>query len=88
MIVKPMPNERLERIRDVFAFCSFTGLAFADADYLRKEHITTDENGTVWIHKPREKASVISRMPLLPHPAALLKKYECDAEAQAVTRAE
>lgn len=83
LIAKPMPNERLERIRDVFAFCCFTGLAFTDADHLRKEHITTDENGTVWIHKPREKTAVMSRVPLLPHPIALLGKYEHDAEVQA-----
>ena len=83
MIAKRMPNERLERIRDVFAFCCFTGLAFTDADHLRKEHIATDENGTMWIHKPREKTAVMSRVPLLPHPIALLKKYECDAEVQA-----
>lgn len=76
LIAKPMPNERLERIRDVFAFCCFTGLAFTDADHLRKEHITTDENGTVWIHKPREKTAVISRIPLLPYPLEMLAKYE------------
>ena len=28
LITKPMPNERIERIRDVFAFCCLTGLAF------------------------------------------------------------
>lgn len=56
----------------------FTGLAFTDVDHLRKEHITTDEDGTQWIHKPREKTSVLSRIPLLPHPIALLRKYERD----------
>ena len=55
LIHKPMPNDRLARIRDVFSFCCLTGLAFTDADHLRREHITTDEDGTQWIHKPREK---------------------------------
>ena len=82
LIHKSLPNERLARIRDVFCFCCFTGLAFTDADNLRKEHITTDEYGTTWIHKPREKTAVMSRVPLLPHPIELLNKYAHDTELQ------
>lgn len=78
LINKPMPNERIERIRDVFAFCCLTGLAFTDADHLRPEHISADDNGQLWIHKPREKTAVMSRIPLLPHPVKLLQKYEYD----------
>lgn len=83
MIAKKMPNDRLERIRDVFAFCCLTGLAFTDVQHLKDEHITRDEHGNLWAHKPREKTGVMSRIPLLPHPVALLKKYERDAEVQA-----
>ena len=36
LLRKPMPNDRLDRIRDVFCFCALTGLAFTDADHLRK----------------------------------------------------
>ena len=78
LIRKQMPNERIERIRDVFAFCCLTGLAFTDADHLRPEHISADDNGQLWIHKPREKTAVMSRIPLLPHPVKLLQKYEHD----------
>jgi hypothetical protein len=70
-----MPNERLERVRDVWCFCAQTGLAFTDAEHLRAEHISTDENGTQWIRKPREKTSVMSRIPLLPYPLKILAKY-------------
>lgn len=42
-----MPNERLERIRDVFVFCCLTGLAFTDADNLRRNHIIHDDEGNV-----------------------------------------
>ncbi|MBS6992583.1 MAG: tyrosine-type recombinase/integrase [Alistipes sp.] len=80
---KPILNARLERIRDVFTFCCFTGLAFTDVDNLRAEHITTDEQGALWIHKPREKTTVMSRVPLLPHPIRLLEKYRDDPELQA-----
>ena len=83
LLKKLLPNERLARIRDVFSFCCLTGLAFTDVDHLKAEHIRTDENGVQWIHKPREKTSVMSRIPLLPHPIALLKKYERDETCRA-----
>lgn len=67
LINKPMPNDRLERIRDVFTFCCLTGLAFTDADHLRPELIGADRNGTLWIHKPREKMAIMSRILLLPY---------------------
>ncbi|MEG0807931.1 MAG: site-specific integrase [Alistipes sp.] len=79
---RKLPNERLERIRDVFTFCCYTGLAFTDADHLRKEHISTDESGVTWIHKPREKTAVMSRIPLLPYAITLLGKYEHDAKCR------
>ena len=80
LINKRIENERLERIRDVFTFCCMTGMAFTDADHLRPEHITKDETGQIWIHKPREKTTVLSRIPLLPYPLSLLKKYGTDKE--------
>ncbi len=83
LVRKRLPNERLDRIRDVFVFCCLTGLAFTDAEHLRREHIRTDDNGTTWIHKPREKTAVMSRIPLLPYSLALLRKYERDAELRA-----
>ena len=83
LVQNRLPNERLDRIRDVFAFCCFTGLAFTDAEHLRREHIRTDDNGTTWIYKPREKTAVMSRIPLLPYPMILLEKYERDAELRA-----
>ncbi len=82
LIRKDMPNDRLDRIRDVFCFCCLTGLAFTDADNLRREHISTDDNDTLWIHKPREKTAVISRVPLLPYSISVLEKYKDAPELQ------
>ena len=78
LIHKPLPNDRLARIRDVFSFCCLTGLAFADADHLRREHLSQDDEGRWWIHKPREKTSVMSRIPLLPASLEILRRYERD----------
>ncbi len=75
---KPMPNLRLENVRDIFVFCCLTGLAFADVKELKREHLTTDEQGNMWIRKPREKTAVMSTIPLLKQPKAILQKYAFD----------
>lgn len=78
LIAKPMPGLRLENVRDIFVFCCLTGLAFADVKELRPEHVTTDEQGNTWLRKPREKTSVLSVVPLLRLPLAILQKYAFD----------
>ena len=78
LMEKQMPNLRLENVRDIFAFCCLTGLAFADVKELKREHLTTDEQGNMWIHKPREKTAVMSTIPLLKQPKAILQKYAFD----------
>lgn len=79
-------DRRLARIRDVFVFCCLTGLAFADADHLRREHLSQDDEGRWWIHKPREKTSVMSRIPLLPATLEILRRYEHDEVCVARSR--
>lgn len=78
LMEKPMPNLRLENVRDIFVFCCLTGLAFADVKKLKREHLTTDEQGNMWIRKPREKTAVMSTIPLLKQPKAILQKYAFD----------
>lgn len=78
LMEKPMPNLRLENVRDIFVFYCLTGLAFADVKELKREHLTTDEQGNMWIRKPREKTAVMSTIPLLKQPKAILQKYAFD----------
>lgn len=78
LMEKQMPNLRLENVRDIFVFCCLTGLAFADVKELKREHLTTDEQGNMWIRKPREKTAVMSTIPLLKQPKAILQKYAFD----------
>lgn len=78
LMEKQMPNLRLENVRDIFVFCCLTGLAFADVKELEREHLTTDEQGNMWIRKPREKTAVMSTIPLLKQPKAILQKYAFD----------
>ncbi len=78
LMEKPMPNLRLENVRDIFVFCCLTGLAFADVKELKREHLTTDEQNNMWIRKPREKTAIMSTIPLLKQPKAILQKYAFD----------
>ena len=78
LMEKPMPDLRLENVRDIFVFCCLTGLAFADVKELKREHLTTDEQGNMWIREPREKTAIMSTIPLLKQPKAILQKYAFD----------
>ena len=69
---------RLETVRDVFVFCCFTGLAFIDVSTLNKSQLVENEDGEMWIKKPRQKTGEISTIPLLGIPAKIIEKYKDD----------
>ena len=58
LLDKTIDIPRLAQIRDIFAFCCLTGLAFSDVKQLRTEHIATDINGMQWIRKTRQKPEI------------------------------
>ncbi len=73
---KEFGNERLTRVRDVFIFCSYTGLAFSDVKRLRKENLTLDIDGSLWIRIQRLKTKQPSEILVLDIPRAILTKYK------------
>jgi len=82
LVNKALPCKRLEQVRDVFAFCCFSGLAFVDVKNLRQEHIIKGNNGEMWIRKPREKTNNMCNIPLLDIPQMILKRYSEDKSCQ------
>ena len=66
---------RLELVRDVFLFQSFTGFAFIDVSELTPEHILSDNDGNMWIRKARKKTKVMCNVPLLEIPLQIIEKY-------------
>lgn len=72
----------LDVVRDMFIMAAFTGLAFIDISNLRKEHVVTDNDGNMWIRKPRQKTEIVQNIPLLDIPKAILKKYEDNEKAK------
>ena len=76
LIQTDMVFDRLEKMRDVFVFACFTGLAHCDVAGLTKENIITDEAGQVWLKTHRQKTSEVVDIPLLEIPQLIIKKYQ------------
>ena len=63
-------------IRDMFLFCTFTGLAYIDLKNLREENIVRSPlDGDVWIRTRRQKTNVEVNVKLLDIPLQILDKY-------------
>jgi len=71
---------RLTQVRDIFLFCCFTGLAYADVHKLTRSQIVKGIDGEQWIFTRRQKTETASRIPLLPTATAILDRYENDPQ--------
>ena len=67
-------QSRLEKIRDLFILCCYTGLAFNEMSVLEQKHIITNFDGNKWIKMTRQKTSKELSIPLLPKALQLLEK--------------
>lgn len=76
LIDKDFTIPRMEIVRDIFVFCSLTGLAFTDVQHLTPEHIFHDMDGSFWIRKTWEKTDNMCNIPLLDLPFKLIRKYQ------------
>ena len=66
---------RLEHVRDMFIFCCFTGLAYADVKKLSNDDINCGIDGELWINTSRTKTKSKANIPLLPTAQFILNKY-------------
>ena len=69
-------NKRLERVRDRFVFCCFTGFDFSTSSSLTPKNIVQADDGSTWIETHRVKTGVASKVKLLDIPLSILRKYE------------
>lgn len=72
---QPVGKRNLQRVRDWFIFCTFTGLCYADLRRLSEKHIAQDQDGAWWIHIDRRKTKTPSAIPLLDIPLRIIEKY-------------
>ena len=69
-------DKKLERTRDVFIFCCFTGLSYIDVFKLTKEQIQLSIDGQQWIVGKREKTDMDYFIPMMEIPKKILEKYK------------
>ncbi|QQM25890.1 site-specific integrase [Elizabethkingia sp. M8] len=69
-------DKKLERTRDVFIFCCFTGLSYIDVFKLTKEQIQLSIDGQQWIMGKREKTDMDYFIPMMEIPKKILEKYK------------
>jgi site-specific recombinase XerD len=73
---KEFKTHRLNQIKDIFVFCCFTGLAYAEVKKMSTENIATGIDGEKWLFINRTKTDTPSRIPLLPVALEILDKYK------------
>ena len=76
LLQKEIKFKRLEQVRDIFAFCCLTGLAFVDVEKLTPDDLHIGIDGKLWIHIRRQKTNTASHIPLLPHALTIIEKYK------------
>lgn len=64
----------LDRVRDCFLFCTYTGLSYADMAALKPTDLIHEDGGT-YFEKKRKKTGVSFRVLLIDEALALLGKY-------------
>lgn len=67
---------RLNQVKDIFVFCCYTGLSYADVKKLNKDEIVIGMDDHLWIQTVREKTNIRVPVPLLPDAVSIIKKYE------------
>jgi integrase len=77
---KSFDMKRLERVKDMFVFSCYTGLAYVDMQKLTADNLVIGIDGHHWIYTFRTKTKIKSNVPLLPPALAILEKYKDDPE--------
>ena len=63
-------------MRDIFVFCCYTGLSYADVKKLTRSEITAGIDGEQWVFTHRKKNDNSSRIPLLKPALQIIAKYK------------
>jgi integrase len=80
IIEKKFIMPRMSQVRDIFVFCCYTGLAYADVKKLTADEITIGIDGERWIWTNRQKTDTASRIPLLPQALEIMDRHKNDPQ--------
>ena len=76
-------QERLAKVRDLYLFSVYTGLAYHEAFALQKKHIIMAFDKRFWIEMKREKTGKGISVPLLPQAMKIMEKYDNGGDKEA-----
>ena len=82
MANKKLSIDRLKQVRDIFIFCCYTGLSYADVKKLKRSEIGIGMDGEKWIFTSRQKTDTSSRIPLLPAALDILDRYSDNPQCE------
>ena len=78
---KEFQSEILNKVRDCYIFCCYTGLGYSEMFSLKKSDLKKDEDGTLWIYKERQKTERAFSIPLIfSEPLEIIDKYNSESE--------
>ena len=78
---KTFEIDRLEKVKDIFIFSCYTGLANVDVEKLTADNLVVGIDGKKWIYTFREKTNEKSNIPLLPKALQIIGKYKNDPKS-------
>lgn len=73
---KEFDSDSLGRVRDVFVFSCYTGLAFSDLEKLNYNDFYRDRDGELWLSQNRTKTDEPAHILMLPKPKEIYEKYK------------
>jgi integrase len=79
---RALSHPMLERVRDLFVFSCYTGLAYIDLVSLKPANIISGADGMQWIKTSRKKSSIPVNVPLLRPAVAILEKFRAHDDAE------
>jgi len=79
---KVFGSERVNRVKDIFLFCCYTGLAYIDVKNLKRTQIIIGVDGEKWIATSRQKTDTPTNLPLLPKAVEIMNRYSDDPKCK------
>jgi site-specific recombinase XerD len=77
-----LDSTKLNKVKNLFIFSCYTGLAYADIKILCNENIVSGVDGTKWISAKRKKSGIRFTLPLLPKALEILNQYQQETEGE------
>jgi len=71
---------RIEKVKDLFIFCCYSGLAYKEMATIKKEDIAVDFDDNLWLSIHRSKTNKAYKIPLLPKALEIINKYKVEDE--------